>query len=259
MKKTFLTKSILVVFSVAIFASCEVAEKTESKSTSEEAVTTDSDTLEQQSVIASGLTIVDYKPRKTFPEAGFEQLTPKHKAFLQPGEIKFSFNTEKFPFVDGHSVRLAIENGTDKFVFDANKKITLPKGVFLCAAYLCDGRGVSLKNAHSTQLTQLNIGVDEKKEIDLKQPMIFLNLPIERETANILVDFMLMNIDLSKKGNKVRLSIDDQTEMYLDSWRTLEIKGLAKGKHKILVELVNDKNLLYEGVYTHDEREFEIQ
>ena len=127
MKKTFLTKSILVIFSVAIFASCEVAEQTESKTTSEETEVADTDTLEQQSVVANGLSIVDYQPKKSFPESGFEQLTPKHRAFLQPGEVKFSFNTEKFPFVDGHSVRLAIENGTDKFVFDANKKIITKK------------------------------------------------------------------------------------------------------------------------------------
>jgi len=256
MKKIY-TPILIIGLATCLFQ-CEVAEKTESKS--EEAKSEiETDTVEQPNVLSDGISIVEIPQKDNHPEAGFEMTSPKNMQQLPIGEVKFEFNTKKFPFVDGHSVRLAIENGTDRFVFDANKKIFLPKGVFLCAAYLFDGGGISLKNSHSTQLTQLNVGVDEKREIDTKQPMVFLNLPDYREGTNVIVDFMLFNIDLSPKGNKVRLSIDEGNEMYVDSWKVLNVKGLKPGKHKILLELINENGKNYDGVYSHDEREFEVK
>lgn len=260
MKKIFLNQSLLLAASLAFLVSCEVAERTETKAESEAKVMVrDSTASTEENVVATNLVISDFVPKNTHPEAGFEQLTPKNKQLLKPGDISFTFNTKKFPFVDGHSVRISVENGTKKFVFNAKDKINLPEGVFLCASYLCDGNGVSLKNSKSFQLTQLNVGVDEKKDIDMLQPMLFLNLPSYKEGESVLVDFMLYNVELSKKGNRVRLSIDDKTEIYLESWKTVKINGLAKGKHTVLIELINAKGKLYDGIYANDNFEFEVE
>lgn len=254
-------KPILITLAMMVLLlSCEVSERTETKSDDASSKTIEKESGQvETSTIEQRLKISDFIPRNSHSEAGFEQLAPKNKQLLSPGEVTFTFNTKKFPFVDGHSVRLAIENGTEKFVFDASKKITLPEGVFLCAAYLCDGNGVSIKNGKSYQLTQLNVGIDEKKNIDVKQPMVFLNLPTSREGTVVLIDFMLFNTTLSKTGDKVRLSIDDQTEIYLDVWKPLKVEGLKTGKHKILIELINANGLLYDGIYANDQFEFEVQ
>ncbi|MEY3411731.1 MAG: hypothetical protein RIQ70_417 [Bacteroidota bacterium] len=257
MKKILFVQSLLIISILVFVTSCNVAEKTESKSD------IDSSRMEANSdevnVVEGDLIVRDYEPKNLNKEAGFLQLTPKHRALLEPGDIDFSFNTLKFPFVDGHSVRLSIENGTKKFIFDANKKVTLPKGVFLCAAYLCDGNGVSVKNENSFQLTQLNIGIDEQKEIDLSQPMLFLNLPRPVEGSTILIDFMLFNVDLGKNADKVRVSIDNKTELYLKEWKSLKVAGLKPGKHTVFVELINNQGEIYDGIYANDVQEFVVQ
>jgi hypothetical protein len=258
MKKTFLYQSALFIALLFTLLSCEVSEKTESKS-DVETKTLERDTVEQPNVVEGDLIIRDYEAKNLHKEAGFLQTSPKNKTLLKEGDIDFVFNTKKFPFVDGHSVRLSVENGTKKFVFDATKKVTLPKGVFLCAAYLCDGNGVSVKNENSYQLTQLNIGIDEKKDIDVTQPMVFLNLPNPVETSTILLDFMLINTTLGDNGNKVRVSIDEETELYLKEWKSLKIAGLKPGKHKVLIELISAKGKLYDGIYANDVQEFVVQ
>lgn len=249
----------LVILSATAISSCGVSERTESKSETVVHEKINKETEIHSNTISEELTISDFTPHSLHKQAGFEQLSPKNGEKLKSGDIIFNFNTKKFPFVNGHSVKLAVENGTEKFIFEADKKVTLPKGTFLCAAYLCDENGISLKNSNSFQLTQLNIDSQESKEINLKQPMIFLNLPTSREGESILVDFMLFNTKLSKTGNKVRVSIDDNTEIYMDEWKTLKVKGLKKGNHKILVELINHESKLYDGVYANDNLDFEVQ
>lgn len=260
MKNTIYSVSVLMYLVTLFISSCGITEKTESKSSKSKSTYRGDSTHQNTSSLTSTVTLSKYVYDQGHKEAGFELEFPKHKQRVEVGEVLYKFNTEKFPFVNGHSVRLAIEGGHEKHVYDSNKKVTLDsEGEFLSVAFLCDKHGVSLKGENTYVLSQLNVGVDTKKEIRLEQPMLFLTLPHSREGKHVLLDFFVKNVKLKFGGDRVLVSIDDDTEFYIHEWAPFQIKGLSKGKHKILVELVNGQGEVYDGPYTRDEREFDIQ
>jgi len=259
MKNYILIASIFLTS--VIVSSCGVTSKTESTKDEVVRLTNDADSTHQNlSHATSNVRFSKIVYQHDHKEAGFELMSPKHMQRVEVGELHYKFNTEKFPFVNGHSVRLAIEGGVERHIYDADKKVNIDtKGSYLSVAFLCDKKGISLKDTNTYVLTQLNVGVDEKREIDLTQPMIFLNLPHAREGKYVVIDFFVKNFKIHKGGDRVRVSIDEDTEVYLHEWAPYQIHGLKPGKHHILVELVNKDGETYHGPYTHDERFLDIQ
>ncbi|MEY3451215.1 MAG: hypothetical protein RL711_1041, partial [Bacteroidota bacterium] len=115
-----------------------------------------------------------------------------------------------------------------------------------------------IKHSKAISLTQVNIGIDNSENIDLSQPMIFLNLPTYREGSTVLVDFMLFNVDLAQQNDMVKLTIDNQTEVFVREWKPIKITGLAPGKHEVVVELMTSKERFYDNFCAVDKQEFEI-
>ena len=68
------------------------------------------------------------------------------------------------------------------------------------------------------------------------------------DTEKLLLDFYLVNTDLSADGNKVRITIaqNQQTNKFLvDKWVPYYIEGLDKGEVSITLELLdNDGKLI---------------
>lgn len=249
---------ILALLVTLVFSRCGVSDTAESRS-APTVITREDSSHQNTSRASSNVTVSKHNYIQGHKEAGFELISPKHMEKVALGEIHYKFNTEKFPFVNGHSVRLAIEGGVESHVYDADKKVAIDtKGSYLSVAFLCDKHGVSLKGENTYQLTQLNVGVDEKREINFDQPMIFLNLPHAREGKFVLIDYFVKNVTLQKSGDRVRVSIDKDTEFYLHDWAPYQVKGLKPGKHHVLVELVNKDGDTYDGPYTHDERDMEV-
>jgi hypothetical protein len=243
-----------------LLANCGISEKPESTTTEPIVLVKEDSTHQNTSKPSSNVSVSKHVFEQGHKEAGLELISPKHMQRVEVGDLHYKFNTEKFPFVNGHSVRLAIEGGVERHIYDSDKKVSIGnKGSYLSVAFLCDKHGISLKGDNTYQLTQLNVGVDEKREINLDQPMIFLNLPHAKEGKFVLIDFFVKNVKIQKGGDRVLVSIDDDTEFYLHEWAPYQIKGLKTGKHHILVELVNAAGVPYEGPYTHDERDLEIQ
>lgn len=256
MEKRYCSQWIFLGIIAFNLMQCEVAEKSETKSVNPDFI--EGKAIEVQSSVSDEIVFSYFEPKNLFLEASLTQEKPLSKTLLQPGDIDFQFNTTNFPLLDGHSIRLAVENGTQKFVFQPQEKVYLPKGQFVCVAYLCDGNGVSIKHAKAISLTQVNIGVDNSENIDLSQPMIFLNLPTYREGSTVLVDFMLFNVDLAQQNDMVKLTIDNQTEVFVREWKPIKITGLAPGKHEVVVELMTSKERFYDNFCAVDKQEFEI-
>ena len=56
----------------------------------------------------------------------------------------------------------------------------------------------------------------------------------------MLLDFYLVNTNISPDGNKVRATIQD-TEFIIEEWAPYYIEGLKKGEINIKLELINNK------------------
>ena len=115
----------------------------------------------------------------------------------------------------------------------------------------------SIKEFGASDLRQFSVGNVKSNHADLTKPMLFYSRPkgeySGKDTENVLLDFFLANTLLSKKGNKVRATINEQVFMITD-WRGYILKGLPLGETIIKLELLDSNQALIPGLYNSVER-----
>jgi hypothetical protein len=101
------------------------------------------------------------------------------------------------------------------------------------------------------------------KDIDLSGPYLTYNEPQGNydydPAVPILLDFYIMNCQLSSDGYKVNLYIDGKKERVISRWLPYYIYGLSKGKHKVRIQLIDWNNKPIGGVFNDVEREIELR
>ena len=73
------------------------------------------------------------------------------------------------------------------------------------------------------------------------------------DTEKLLLDFYLVNTDISTDGNKVKATIQDK-EFIIDEWAAYYIEGLEKGEVKIKLELIDALGNLIDTPFNPSER-----
>jgi len=172
-------------------------------------------------------------------------------------ESKFSFNIENYDLgiqtsknfdyqlansAKGQHIHFIVNNGpysahyTDSF----SKGFEKESNVIL--AFLSRSYHESVKNKDAYILTQVG-----ESDIDLENEFLFYSRPKGTykgtDTEKLLLDFYLVNTEISSNGNKVRATIQD-TEFIIDEWSPYYIKGLPKGKINIKLELIDSSGNL---------------
>ena len=172
-------------------------------------------------------------------------------------ESKFSFNIENYDLgiqtlknfdyqlansAKGQHIHFIINNGPysahymDSFSKDFKKK----SNVIL--AFLSRSYHESVKNKDAFILTQVG-----ENQVDLESEFLFYSRPKGTykgtDTERLLLDFYLVNTEISSNGNKVRATIQD-TEFIIDEWAPYYIKGLPKGEINIKLELIDSSGNL---------------
>jgi len=119
-------------------------------------------------------------------------------------------------------------------------------------AFLSRSYHESVKNPNSFVLTQ--VGEDK---IDLNNEFLFYSRPKGTykgsDSEKLLLDFYLINTEISANGNKVRATIQEK-EFIIDEWAPYYIKGLPKGEIKIKLELIDTFGNLKDTPFNPSER-----
>ena len=131
-----------------------------------------------------------------------------------------------------------------------SKKLEGDSNVIL--AFLSRSYHESVKNKNAFILTQLG-----EQKIDLNNEFLFYSRPKGTykgpDTEKLLLDFYLINTQISADGNKVRATIQDK-EFIIDEWAPYYIEGLAKGEVKIKLELIDASGNLIDTPFNPSER-----
>ena len=131
-----------------------------------------------------------------------------------------------------------------------SKKLEGDSNVIL--AFLSRSYHESVKNKNAFVLTQLG-----EQKIDLDNEFLFYSRPKGTykgaDTEKLLLDFYLINTEISADGNKVRATIQDK-EFIIDEWAPYYIEGLAKGEVKIKLELIDYSGNLIDTPFNPSER-----
>tara|TARA_B100001057_G_scaffold111850_1_gene109929 strand:- start:3181 stop:3888 length:708 start_codon:yes stop_codon:yes gene_type:complete len=145
----------------------------------------------------------------------------------------------------GQHIHFIINNDPYSAHYDSNFSKELKEDNNVILAFLSRSYHESVKNEKAYVLTQ--ISNDKSKEIDLTQQFLFYSRPKGvykgEDTKKLLLDFYLVNTDLSPNRNKVRLTVQEK-EFIIDSWEPYYLEGLEKGEVNLKLELIDEKNNL---------------
>ncbi len=201
------------------------------------------------------------------PEYVNAKLTLKEDPVLVDGGYEFSFNVDQYELglqtlkdfeydlansAKGQHIHFIVNNDpysahyNEKF----SKKIDGNSNVIL--AFLSRSYHESVKNKNAFVLTQIG-----EQNIDLNNEFLFYSRPKGTykgaDTEKLLLDFYLINTEISADGNKVRATIQDK-KFIIDEWVPYYIEGLPKGEIKIKLELIDTSGNLIDTPFNPSER-----
>ncbi len=144
----------------------------------------------------------------------------------------------------GQHIHFIVNNDPYSAHYSENFTKKIDQGDILLA-FLSRSYHESVKNPEAYVFTEMG----NKKEIDLTNEFLFYSRPkgkyVGEDTKKLLLDFYLINTEISEQGNKVRATIED-TEFIIDEWVPYYIEGLPKGEITIKLELINSNGDLIE-------------
>ena len=172
-------------------------------------------------------------------------------------EFKFSFELENYELgiqtetefdyhlansEKGQHIHFIINNEPYSAHYSETFSKKIDEGNNLILAFLSRSHHESVKNQDAFIMTQIS---DEP--INLNNEFLFYSRPKGiykgKDTEKVLLDFYLVNTEISNNGNKIRATIDD-TVFLIDEWVPYYIEGLANGETQIKLELIDSNGNL---------------
>jgi hypothetical protein len=209
-----------------------------------------------------------------YPDAKLELSSPEQGTDLAAGENTFQFNVTNYTLGQqtadaatkgiansdkGQHIHFILNNGPYTAQYEPTVKAPLEDGHYVLLSFLARSYHESLKSPNAYQLRQFVVGSPGSfKEADLKAPHMFYSRPKgkyvgPKETDKLLLDFYLVNCNLSPDGYKVRATINGQ-EFTLTKWAPYVIEGLPLGEVKIKLELLDAAGQLVPSPFNPVER-----
>lgn len=152
----------------------------------------------------------------------------------------------------GQHIHFIVNNGPYSAHYENifSKKLKDSSNVIL--AFLSRSYHESVKNKNAFVLTQVG-----EKNIDLNNEFLFYSRPKGTykgvDTEKLLLDFYLVNSEISANGNKVRATIQNK-EFIIEEWAPYYIEGLPKGEIKIKLELIDASGNLIDSPFNPSNR-----
>ena len=152
----------------------------------------------------------------------------------------------------GQHIHFIVNNGPYSAHYENifSKKLKDSSNVIL--AFLSRSYHESVKNKNAFVLTQVG-----ENNIDLNNEFLFYSRPKGTykgiDTEKLLLDFYLVNSEISANGNKVRATIQDK-EFIIEEWAPYYIEGLPKGEIKIKLELIDASGNLIDSPFNPSNR-----
>lgn len=209
-----------------------------------------------------------------FEEAILQCNAPENLS-LQAEQVSFSYDIKNFsltkPTLDGtcasgcanstqgQHVHLILNNEPYFALYSPEFSKKLEPGSYVALSFLSRSYHESIKHFEAYDLRQFSIGNGKHNAVDLNKPMLFYSRPKGSytgiEAEHVLLDFFVVNAELSESGFKVAITVDAQTFL-CTKWQAYLIEGLANGEHRITLQLINEKGQHIMGRYGRIERTF---
>ncbi|MFD2513868.1 hypothetical protein ACFSRY_08325, partial [Pontibacter locisalis] len=210
-----------------------------------------------------GIKVYGFDDSPKFPDARLTLNTPQAGGKVAAGPVQFDYDLANYELSKmtpaEHAEHMAnssegqhIHNIVDNEPYTAhyNTEFTkeLAEGDHVILSFLSRSYHESLKHKDAYDLRMVTAGnPSEKMEFNMDAPHMFYSRPkgeyVGKDTKQVMLDFYLVNTELSPTGNKVRATING-TEFMLDRWLPYIMEGLPMGENTIKLELVDSEGNL---------------
>ncbi|MDN4164598.1 phosphopeptide-binding protein [Cytophagales bacterium LB-30] len=259
--KYFVKYTVLVGLSSLLFA-CGASEKKaeEEKSNSD----------------STAISLVAVTESSQFPDAQLELMGPGEGERLAAGKYNFQFEVKNYELTaqtldkdvrqcansaQGQHIHFLLNNSPYTALYAPNNEVELTDGHYVLLSFLSRSYHESLKQYGAYVLRQFTVGDAPADTVDLTAPHMFYSRPKGEykgaDVKNLMLDFYLVNTELSADGNKVKAVIDGQ-EFLLDKWLPYTIEGLGMGTHTVKLTLVDNAGNTIPGPFNEVERTFTL-
>lgn len=274
MTKYFIGISTLII-SVLVFNQCN------RKANATNSGVENHKTAKLISMEKNGITLTEFYAPETFENASILQSMNASMEELDNNIISLNFSTTNYKLgeqtnrtsikncanaVDGQHIHCIVDNQPYNALYKDSAKVkTLSDGQHIVLSFLSRSYHESIKNKNAYTLTSVITGKSRYTARyaapDLTSPMLFYSRPKGEykgdDTKAVLLDFYLVNVDLSKDGYKVKAEINGNVFM-LDKWCGYFIEGLPLGENTIKLTLVDAKGKKVEGAFNETERKIKL-
>ena len=163
----------------------------------------------------------------------------------------------------GQHIHLIVNNGPYSAHYEPSFEKELPEGNHVLLAFLSRSYHESVKNGNAFVVKQITVGNPAEEEAaDFTAPHMFYSRPKGTykgdDTKKLLLDFYLLNTELSADGNKVKATINGQ-EFMIDEWSPYQIEGLPLGEVTIRLELLDAEGNAIPGPFNTVERSVTLE
>lgn len=222
----------------------------------------------------NGLKLYEITDSPKFPDAELKLKTPKAGEVLPEGIDSFYFEVNNYTLgaqtpdagtkmcansAKGQHIHFIMDNEPYVASYSSTVGYNLKPGHHVLLAFLSRSYHESLKTKKAYILKEFNVGDKEVEDNFVESaPQIFYSRPKgeyvgDKEVKKLLLDFFLVNCDLSPKGYKVKATVNG-TEFILTKWAPYAIEGLPLGEATVKLELIDNKGNLVPGAYNGVER-----
>ena len=189
----------------------------------------------------------------------------------------FSFNVENYKLGEqtsgaienglansakGQHIHMIVNNGpySAHYTSDFSKDLNQESNLILF--FLSRSFHESVKNPNAFSLIQINSDEENSESYDLNSEFLFYSRPKGiykgNDTKKLLLDFYLVNTEISSNGNKVRVTINEK-EFIIEEWTPYYIEGLPLGEVTVKLELLNSNGELIDTPFNPVERKVTLQ
>jgi hypothetical protein len=202
---------------------------------------------------------------------------PGEGAALQAGEVGYNFTVVNYQLstqtpdadmkmcansAEGQHIHLILNNEPYTAHYEANFAKDMQAGSYVALAFLSRSYHESIKHPDAYVLRQFTVGDGEPKDVDLTAPHMFYSRPKGTysgpDVKKILLDFYLVNTDLSEDGYKVRATINGQ-EFMITEWLPQFVEGLPMGENTFKLELLDGEGNLVDSPFNPVERTITLE
>ncbi|MBX9851657.1 MAG: hypothetical protein K2X86_07835 [Cytophagaceae bacterium] len=276
---------IFLITAGFLFASCERNTSTEKASSTDSTaagkmqVDINPMPVDTMGMMVKGdIRLLPLKGSPEFSDAVLELNAPSENSKQKSGEpVSFKYEVKNYKLrgsktpnpscnqcnesKDGQHIHLIFNNEPYIAVYKPDTTLNLKDGHYVALSFLSRSYHESLKHFEAADIRQFTVGNAKAKSVDLSKPMLFYSRPKGEYKGQfakrILLDFYLVNNQLSADGNKVRATINGN-EFLINKWQPYVIEGLPMGENIIKLELIDKDGKLVDGPFNSIERKITL-